>query len=107
MKSIDWNQMSELGLIERINREILHPLGLAVSRELETGHSVAIFVADDGIWEYHEDLPSTILTDEDVKSRLATMVETSVAKDWKYHAPTICPKCKGENMHLSTCDGDE
>ncbi|MGL4713082.1 MAG: DUF7415 domain-containing protein [Shewanella sp.] len=24
--------MSELGLIERINREILHPLGLAVSR---------------------------------------------------------------------------
>ncbi|WP_436718977.1 DUF7415 domain-containing protein, partial [Vibrio cholerae] len=37
MKCIDWNKMSELGLIEKINREILHPLGLAITRNVETG----------------------------------------------------------------------
>lgn len=28
---INWNQASEMGLIERINTEILHPLGLAIN----------------------------------------------------------------------------
>ena len=36
MKTINWNQMSELGLIQRINIEILNPLGLVISRESET-----------------------------------------------------------------------
>jgi hypothetical protein len=75
MKSINWNQLSELGLIERINREILHPLGLAVSREPESGHSTTIFVADDGFWEYDENLESTVLPDEEVKTRLKLMLE--------------------------------
>jgi len=59
-KTIDWNQMSELGLIVRINKEILHPLGLALSRNTETGSSDAVLVADDGAWEYskNEDLPN-------------------------------------------------
>lgn len=43
MKSINWNQMSELGLIERINREILHPIGLAISRNPDTGSSDSVF----------------------------------------------------------------
>lgn len=33
MKCINWNQASELGLVVRINREILHPLGLSMSRD--------------------------------------------------------------------------
>lgn len=44
--------MSELGLIEHINRLFLHPLGLAISRDPSTGHSTQILVADDGVWEY-------------------------------------------------------
>lgn len=73
MKSINWNQMSELGLIERINREILHPLGLAVSRDVETGTSTKVLVADDGVWEYPSDMQTTIISDEDVQSKLAEM----------------------------------
>lgn len=38
--------MSELGLVERINREICHPLGLAISRNPETGFSEWISVKD-------------------------------------------------------------
>ena len=56
MKTIDWNMMSKLGLIERINREILHPLGLAVSRTVETGVSEQILIADDKKWEYSPDM---------------------------------------------------
>lgn len=33
-KIIDWNEISRLGLLERINREIMHPLGYAVCREV-------------------------------------------------------------------------
>tara|TARA_R110002033_G_scaffold54_4_gene864 strand:+ start:916 stop:1149 length:234 start_codon:yes stop_codon:yes gene_type:complete len=73
MKSLNWNQMSELGLMERINREVLHPLGLAVSRNPETGNSEAILIADDGIWEYGN-IQSTVLTDKEVKKKLADFV---------------------------------
>lgn len=58
--------MSKLGLIRRINEEILHPLGLAMSRNIETGTSEEIFVADDGIWEY-ADPPEMILSDDEIK----------------------------------------
>lgn len=73
MKKINWNQMSELGLIERINREILHPLGLAVSRNPENGSSEAILVADDGVWEYGN-MPTTVLNDEEFKDKLMKMI---------------------------------
>ncbi|MFG0835478.1 hypothetical protein ACF8OI_18400 [Aeromonas bivalvium] len=52
MKTINWNQASELGLIVRINREILHPLGLAMSRNPENGASEMLLVSDDGAWVY-------------------------------------------------------
>lgn len=73
MKTINWNQMSELGLIERINREILHPLGLAISRNPENGCSEAIFVADDGVWEYGN-VPTTVLSDEEFKDKFLKII---------------------------------
>lgn len=77
MKFINWNQMSELGLIERINREVLHPIGLAMSRDIETGSSDSIFVADDGAWAYPEEMKSGVLGDDEVRSRLQEMVMAS------------------------------
>ncbi|MDH0894701.1 MULTISPECIES: hypothetical protein [unclassified Pseudomonas] len=49
---IDWNEISRLGLLERINREIMHPLGYAVVRVVETGHSPGALVSDDGPWVF-------------------------------------------------------
>lgn len=51
-KVIDWNEISRLGLLERINREIMHPLGYAVCREVETGTSPGALVSPDGSWRY-------------------------------------------------------
>ena len=73
MKKINWNQMSELGLIERINREVLHPMGLAVSRCPKSGHSEAILIADDGVFEYG-DIQTKVLSNEEVKRKLAIFV---------------------------------
>lgn len=53
---IDWNELSRRGLLARINREILHPLGLAVCRNPETGVSPGAVVSDNGPWVYPEDL---------------------------------------------------
>lgn len=55
-KWIDWNELSRLGLLERINREILHPLGYAVARDVDSGSSPGALVSPDGAWAYPEDL---------------------------------------------------
>lgn len=55
LERIDWNEMSRRGLIKRINKEILHPLGLAMTRNVETGQSEFVLVSDDGPFFYSED----------------------------------------------------
>ena len=70
MKSIDWNKMSELGLIERINREICHPLGLAVSRDVETGGSTQILIAEDGKWEYDPKMKTGVIPDDEIRKAI-------------------------------------
>lgn len=37
LPGINWTQLSELGLVRKINEEILHPLGLAISYNAATG----------------------------------------------------------------------
>lgn len=49
---VDWNELSRRGLLERINREILHPIGLAVFRDPNTGQSGGALISPDGVWEY-------------------------------------------------------
>jgi len=53
-RCIDFNTLSEKGLIWKINTDILHPLGLALSRN-EDGTSNGCLVAPDGVWTYYED----------------------------------------------------
>jgi hypothetical protein len=73
MKTIDWNKMSELGLLERINREICHPLGLAVSRDVETGGSTRILIADDGEWEYDPKMKTGVISDDEVRKIISAI----------------------------------
>lgn len=56
LETIDWNEISRRGLLARINREIMHPLGLAVCRDPETGASPGAIVSDDGPWVYPADV---------------------------------------------------
>ncbi|ORT63594.1 hypothetical protein B7C44_19520 [Klebsiella pneumoniae] len=53
---LDWNELSALGLIVRINAEILHPLGLAIFRDPASGISAGAMIAPDGKWEYAPDV---------------------------------------------------
>lgn len=70
-KIINWNDMSQLGLIRRINTEILHPLGLAISRNLD-GTSSQILVASDGVFEYGDTHP--VVTDDEVRQKLQVLL---------------------------------
>lgn len=75
MKTIDWNQASQLGLIARINHEILHPLGLAMTRNPDTGASESLLVADDGIWVYSDTiLKKPIMNVSKIKEKIAQFV---------------------------------
>lgn len=73
MKSINWNQASELGLIVRINCEILHPMGLAMTRNPENGASEMLLVSADGIWEYDPQLMANApaVSEEEIKAKIA------------------------------------
>lgn len=75
--TIDWNDMSKLGLVYRINKKILHPLGLALSYNPDTGVSETVFVADDGVWEYKHDIVNKVRpsTDEEIKTRLKLILQ--------------------------------
>jgi hypothetical protein len=74
MEKIDWNTASNLGLIERINREVLHPLGLAMCRDTDTGVSPCLLVAEDGKWEYSKDIePKPKLTKEEIQQELTKL----------------------------------
>lgn len=53
---LDWNQLSALGLIFRINAEILRPLGLAIFYDPASGISAGAMIAPDGKWEYAPDV---------------------------------------------------
>lgn len=53
---LDWSELSALGLIARINAEILHPLGLAIFRDPASGISAGAMIAPDGKWEYAPDV---------------------------------------------------
>lgn len=49
--TLNWNDMSGMGLLYAINKLVLHPIGLAIARDEETGDSV-IIKAKDGVFEY-------------------------------------------------------
>lgn len=75
MKHIDWNELSRLGLMVRINREILHPLGLALSRDPETGKSGGAVVSDNGPFCYPDDLEVRVADMQTIKRPLEPEVE--------------------------------
>lgn len=77
LKFVDWNDLSKMGLIERINKEIMHPLGLAVTREVASGISLGALVATDGVWKYSDDRTSLIKPDDEVRELIPL-----TAKDW-------------------------
>lgn len=49
---VNFTQLSDWGLIVEINKKILHPLGLALTRDPENGMSIGALVADDFVWQY-------------------------------------------------------
>ncbi|EQQ95402.1 hypothetical protein G776_04172 [Escherichia coli HVH 115 (4-4465997)] len=52
---VNWKELSERGLVFRINHEIMHQLGLAVMYAPETGMSGGAMVATDGAWNYSDE----------------------------------------------------
>lgn len=53
-----WDKLAERGLVFRINYEILHPLGLAMTYDANTGLSNGAHVASDGVWSFSDEVMS-------------------------------------------------
>jgi hypothetical protein len=88
MKQIDWNEASRQGLIERINTEILHPLGLAMCRTPEDGTSPGLLIAEDGQWEYAQGTPGILPTVTAERDQLQIEVR-ALCKTVEYSAMRI------------------
>lgn len=79
-KTIDWNDMSNLGLIQHLNEQILHPIGLAISRDPITGISEKVIVAEDGFFVYDSRTIAPInFDDQRIKQHLKKLLETKEA----------------------------
>lgn len=96
MNSIDWNKASELGLIERINKEILHPLGLAMCRNPEEGNSACLLIADDGVFTYCDTIElKPVLTKEEIAEKISGSQQTDIlASDLEQITRNILPVSK-------------
>lgn len=75
MARLDWNDMSELGLIQLINDALLHPLGLAISRNPKTGFSEFIVVADDGYFTYFPEIEPVTIDKEQITAKIAELLK--------------------------------
>lgn len=65
LETIDWNEISRRGLLMRINREVMHPLGLAICRVPETGVSPGALVSDDGPFVYADSIDQSPSVESD------------------------------------------
>lgn len=50
-ETVDFKTLSDMGLVYAINK-LLHPMGLALMYDPNTGESEGAMLADDGSWEY-------------------------------------------------------
>ncbi|HHO0782421.1 TPA: hypothetical protein ACRUFK_004013 [Aeromonas hydrophila] len=91
MKYINWDQASKLGLIVRINRETLHPLGLAMIHNQENGASEMLMVSTDGIWEYAQQLMANVPTDSQGGSTGKNCRVDEEAEDMRYPRQNPAP----------------
>lgn len=106
MKRIDWNEASRQGLIERINTEILHALGLALCRTPEDGVSPGLLIAEDGKWEYAQGtsgiLPTVTAERDALQHRLN--VTDQRADDLQVEVEALRKdKERNERMLLAAC----
>lgn len=70
LMQMDWNKISEIGLLERLNREILHPLGIAVFFNPETGQSGGALISNDGEFEFDPSMPTKIIPEDEVRAKI-------------------------------------
>ena len=74
-KVIDWNDALEMGLIARINKQVLHPLGLSMSLNPDNGASEWIALSDDGAFIYANGADNDKLSDEEIKAMAKELAE--------------------------------
>ena len=101
MKKIDWNQASELGLVERINAEVLHPLGLAMARNLDDGTSPCVLVADDRVFEYDNGYTrKPVITKDELHSQINDMLDNSNVSEFQFETNKDLVKAVSERLKV-------
>lgn len=106
MKRIDWNEASRQGLVERINTEILHPLGLAMFRTPENGVSPGLLIAEDGKWEYAPGTPGilpTVTAERDALQERLNVTDQKV-DDLTTENAALCQAVKRSAMRIKELD---
>lgn len=79
--TLNWNDMSDLGLLYAINKLVLHPIGLAVARDPDTGESV-ILKAKDGFFEYGEGVDERNIKRLKKAGLVKVLTQLSKQADW-------------------------
>ena len=72
LKRMSVQEFRELGLLQEINRRVLHPCGLAIEVVIDTETGEETF---GGVWDFRDDPEGLIYRDEDLDVNKVTSVE--------------------------------
>lgn len=54
-ETVNWNEASKLGLVDKINEQVLHPIGMSITRNSNSGASPCILKNNGGEWEHENE----------------------------------------------------
>ncbi len=72
IKRMSVQEFRELGLLQEINRRVLHPCGLAIEVVIDTETGEETF---GGVWDFRDDIEGLIYRDEDLDANKVESVE--------------------------------
>lgn len=79
IKYIDIKEFRKLGYLQELNRQFLHPLGMALSIEVDEDGNESL----SGIWDYREDLEGMLYDDSLLETDKFKSNVKYVEEQWK------------------------
>ena len=85
INKIDIKEFREMGLLQEINRQFLHPLGLALEVQIDEGGNETF----GGIWDYRDDPEGILYGEKEIDLKKIETIAEFMHKQHKKRKNTV------------------